>query len=144
MKTRMMFLSILVLFFACNDVQLKSGEQEPITVDDQRWQLVRMSGSFANSATTGADMDWQESYALTAEGTFTKTRQEEGVEIQAVGTYQVVELSDGPYFEFTYNERSTLIGNCTGDLTELLAFRENTLYGTWQACDGPGLEYKKD
>lgn len=144
MKSSMMLLGVVFLFFACNDVRLDPGEQQGIAVENQQWKLVRMSGSFVNSETTGTEMEWQESYVLQENGDFTKTREVDGTTLQAVGTYQIVELSDGPYFEFTYRESSVLIGNCTGDLKELLSFRENTLYGTWQACDGPGLEYERD
>lgn len=144
MKSNVMFLAIIILFFACNDVQLDPNEQQSIAVENQQWKLVRMTGSTMNSETTGSDMEWQETYTLSENGTFTKTRERDSSILQAIGTYQVVELSDGPYFEFTYSERSSLIGNCTGDLKELLSFRENALIGTWWACDGPGLEYKKD
>lgn len=144
MKSSLMLLSVVLLFFSCNDVRLDPGEQQGIAVENQQWKLVRMSGSFINSETTGADMEWQETYTLQENGNFTKTRETDGATLQAVGTYQIVELSDGPYFEFTYRENSVLIGNCTGDLKELLSFRENTLYATWQACDGPGLEYERD
>ncbi|MDW3192366.1 MAG: hypothetical protein R8G66_08375 [Cytophagales bacterium] len=123
---------------------MKAAEQEGIRIENQQWRLVRMTGSFINSETTGADMAWQEVYTLTESGDFTKERQEDGATITAIGSYQIVDLSDGPYFEFTYSESSEIIGNCTGDLKELLSFRNNALFGTWLACDGPGLEYQRD
>ncbi len=140
----MTFLSIIFSLFACNDVQIDTNEQQGIAIENQQWKLVKMTGSTRNSETIGENMEWQETYLLTENGEFTKTRERDGNTLQAVGTYKVLELSDGLYLEFTYPESSSLIGNCTGDLKELLSFRDNTLYGTWLACDGPGLEYQKD
>lgn len=144
MRLPVLFLTVLLTFFACNDVNLDSAEQENISMENQEWRLVRMTGNLINSETTGEDMAWQEAYSLSEEGEFTKVRQVDGKSITAVGTYQVVQLSDGSYFEFTYREYSEIIGNCTGDLKELLSFRNNALFGTWLACDGPGLEYQRD
>ncbi len=137
-------IGITIFIVACNDVQLDQEEHRDISVEDQQWKLVRMTGSTMNSETTGADMEWQETYSLSEDGTFIKTRVVDGSTFQALGTYQVIDLSDGTYFEFSYNQQSSIIGNCTGDLIELLSFRDNSLIGTWWACDGPGLEYLRE
>ncbi len=110
----------------------------------QKWELVKMTGSFTNSETTGTDMAWQEFYLLEPNHTFTKSRESNGDTKEAKGTYAFVDLSDGKYLELTYESDNELIGNCTGEPKEYLRLTaENTLVATWLACDGPGLEYKK-
>ena len=102
-----------------------------------------MSGSFVNSETTGDEMAWQEIYKLLEDGSFVKERNREGEVSIARGTYLITVLSDGPYLELTFNGNHELIENCTGDQKELLRYEDDKLFGTAQACDGPGLEYER-
>ena len=89
-------------------------------------------------------MTWQESYVLQADGTFKKTRRQSDQTLEASGTYSFQDLSDGKYLVLVYAADNSIIGNCTAELKEVLAVRaDDTLAGTWQACDGPGLQYKK-
>lgn len=89
-------------------------------------------------------MAWQETFVLNEDHTFRKVREQSGEIKEASGTYAFVKLSDGKYLELTYNTENELIGNCTGESKELLRLQdENKLTGTWQACDGPGLVYKR-
>jgi hypothetical protein len=110
-----------------------------------KWQLISMSGNISTiPPATGSDMEWQEWYILYADSSFTKTRDRNNSVTEAAGTYRFITLSDGQYLELTYPSANSLIGNCVADLKELLMLKsESELTGTWLACDGPGLVYKK-
>ncbi|WKN41104.1 hypothetical protein [Tunicatimonas pelagia] len=141
--------SLLLLFTACStqeDADLEASAQESDSEQEvQKWQLVEMSGNIANvPPTTGDNMSWQEFYLLQSDNTFKKVREQYGETKEASGTYEYVTLSDGEYLELTYSSENNLIGNCSGETNELLFVEsENTLIGTWRACDGPGLVYEK-
>ncbi|MBL6447156.1 hypothetical protein JMN32_12615 [Fulvivirga sp. 29W222] len=109
----------------------------------KEWRLVQMSGSLKGSETTGNDMAWQETISLKPDGTFLKTRIQDNQTQKATGTYQYVNLSDGEYLELTHKVQSDLVASCTSATKELLRVdNKNRLIGTWQICDGPGLEYE--
>lgn len=141
MKRLTFIIALLTVFFSCT----KDTEEATTTADYHgKWTLVKMSGSMINSVTTGAAMEWQESYLFKNDGTFEKSRIRNTVETKAVGTYTMVHYQDGKYLELIYANDSEIIGSCYGNLKEVLYFATNTtLSGTWNACDGPGLEYKK-
>jgi len=109
------------------------------------WQLTKMTGSFEGSETTGINMEWQETYKLNANGSFKKVRVVDELLIEKTGVYIYKNLNEQNVIEFTYEEANSIIGNCTGDLKEVLLIIEegSKLKGTWQACDGPGLEYEQ-
>ena len=117
----------------------------PAPAYPQTWQLVKLTGQMPGYIKTGADLPWQETYVFQADGTFTKTRQQGPAVAGARGTFAVQDFSGSPYAVLTYAAPSPLIGSCTASQgTETLAVRaDDTLVSTWQACDGPGLEYKK-
>lgn len=93
---------------------------------------------------SGESMIWQERLTLHPDGSFVKYREMKGQKMEATGTYAYVDLSDGKYLELVFEKSNELIGNCTGDLKELLRVNEEgNLSGTWQACDGPGLTYQR-
>jgi hypothetical protein len=146
MERIFLFLSILIINGCMAD---KAEQEEAVLLNGmqlpQKWALVSMSGMIADVLpSTGADMQWQEFYLLKADGTFTKSRTEGDAVSEATGTYEIEELSDGNYLQLTYGASNELIGNCTGEPKELLRFEsENTLSGTWWACDGPGLIYER-
>lgn len=110
-----------------------------------KWELIEMSGNIANMPTaTGSAMEWQEYYILNLDSTFTKSRKRDNIVKEESGTYVFLTLSDGKYLELSYNSDNDLIGNCTSESKELLKLNsDNTMIGTWWACDGPGLIYKK-
>lgn len=131
-----------------SDPNLLSIDSEPYP---QKWELVQMSGQVQNSETTGDDMLWQEYYLLNSDGSFSKIREHDSQLIEGKGIYEVLELlndglySNGKYLLLTYPSEDNIIGNCTQELTEYLQISaESTLIGTWHACDGPGLEYKRE
>lgn len=108
------------------------------------WTLTKMSGGLIFYETTGDDMDWQEFYVLNDDETFLKSRTQDGVTIEASGTYSVLETpSDGAYIVLSYPETNTIIASCTYSTKEELYIDTNKLLGTWNYCDGPGLEYER-
>lgn len=110
----------------------------------QKWQLISMSGQILNSTTTGPDMEWQETYFLNSNGTFTKSRERNGILTEASGTFVFKDLSDGKFLELSYESGTTLVASCTPGLKETLWVRsERKITGTWSYCDGPGLEYER-
>ena len=141
MKRLTLIFIFLTVFSSCT----KDPEEAKTTPDYLgKWTLIKMSGSMINSVTTGASMEWQEAYLFKYDGTFEKSRIRGTVETKAVGTYTVIQYPDGKYLELIYVKDSEIIGNCYGNLKEELYFATNTtLSSTWEACDGPGLEYKK-
>jgi hypothetical protein len=105
-----------------------------------------MTGSMINTVTTGANMSWQETILLNADGTFTKTRDRNNETVEASGTYSFALTADLKIAELTltYPSENNLIGSCYGLLIEkYLLFTQCKLTGTWSHCDGPGLEYEK-
>ena len=138
---------ILLLAMACSKDESQT-ERFPFNAEilPQKWELFRMSGSLAGSETEGAEMQWQESYVLRGNDTFTKKRSSEDGTIEAGGTFEFILEEDGSQgVLFTYQEGSDIIGNCTGTNSEYLYLRdeEQTLQSTWWACDGPGLFYQR-
>lgn len=147
MKSICYFLLSATLLWACNaesDLSPLLEQEEILTATGEKWQLVKMSGQIANSETTGEDMEWQEFYLIQEDGSFVKSRTRDGVTTEAGGEATYEERSDGNYLVLNYTDDSPLIGNCTGLQQETLYFEsEDILIGTWQACDGPGLEYSR-
>ena len=140
MKHLVILIALLSVFNSCT--------KDAVPTDSSgyygKWTLVKMSGSIANSETTGAAMEWQEFYLFNNNGTFTKSRDQNGFKTTASGTYTAANRTDGIYFELIYPKDSELIGSCYGNLKEELYLSgNNTLSSTWKNCDGPGLEYKK-
>jgi hypothetical protein len=134
-----------VLFLFISVWILNSCTKEPdLDKFPQIWQLTSMSGQTSNSSTSGSDMEWQESYLLNSDGTFTKSRERNGVIIEASGSFVFKDLTDGKYLELTYESNSDIIGSCTPGLKETLLVRSGKkMSGTWSYCDGPGLEYER-
>jgi len=142
MKKIVSILFIMSLIVSCS----KDKELETITNFSEYYELVKMTGSFSGSETTGSQMEWQETYILnTKEGTFSKSRLFNNILTEERGTYTYITIDNQNYIEFTFNNDSDIIGNCTGNLKETLLVLEddNKLVSTWGACDGPGLEYQK-
>jgi hypothetical protein len=140
MRHLTIFITFLSVFSSCT----KETEEITTTNYDEKWTLVKMSGSLINSVSTGVAMEWQEYYLLKNDGTFSKSRIRNEVETKVSGTYTIIYYQDKKHLELTYPIDNDIIGNCSGDLKEELYFTSNnTLSSTWSACDGPGLEYLK-
>ena len=140
MKKLIVLITFLTIFNSCS--------KDNVVTDNTgyygKWTLIKMSGSMVDSETTGSAMEWQEFYLFNTNGTFTKSRERNGVKTTISGTYTTTNNPDGIYFELTYPNDSEIIGSCYGNLKEELYVTENNiLLNTWKNCDGPGLEYKK-
>ncbi|AZQ60158.1 hypothetical protein EJ994_15615 [Maribacter sp. MJ134] len=144
MRNSLLSILLSICLFTCsNSEDLETGEID-VLYTAQKWQLVRMSGSFENAETTGENMEWQEFYVFNPDGSFLKRRETAGAVFEATGTFVLMEYGndEADYLELTYASGENLIGSCNGDRTEVLVFRSSiALSNTWQACDGPGLDY---
>jgi hypothetical protein len=135
---------IFMLFLSVISCSSDNSHATVISDYNGKWQLVQMSGSFINSETTGSAMEWQESYVFNTDGTFVKTRVADSKTVTASGTFKITKADDRTQFELTYKENSPIIGSCLGNPSESLFINEDSLLvSSWQACDGPGLQYKK-
>jgi len=136
---KIIFILLLGTLFSCSKDDKYDFGKYP-----QKWLLIKMSGQVANSETTGTEMDWQELYLLNSNGTFAKHRERDGVHSEALGTFSVIDQSDGKFLELVYDTNSEIIGSCYGNHTESLWLKSDIkLMGTWSSCDGPGLEYER-
>ncbi|WP_221394596.1 hypothetical protein [Dyadobacter sp. NIV53] len=148
MKRLFFLFTILGTLLACSK---KETSPEGLTTKfnsekfPQKWQLVSMTGNVANiPPQTGSDMSWQEFYLFNADGTFSKTRERDGVTKTITGKFSFKNIGQENYMELTYDEDSELIGNCYATATEELIIKSDIqLANTWNACDGPGLMYNK-
>jgi hypothetical protein len=132
--------------FSCTKVSEKTIEKIFQNEYPQKWQLITMSGQFANSERKGTDMEWQEFYLLNSDGTFIKSRERNGVSTEVSGTFSFDTVSGIKYLTLTYKTDNSIIGSCTSDLKESLCTEINTtnrMTSSWAACDGPGLEYER-
>ncbi|MEP2238036.1 MAG: hypothetical protein ABJI22_06715 [Maribacter sp.] len=135
----------LVFLASCANDDDYGLESTQFVFSEQKWELTQMSGNFQNSETTGEDMEWQEYYIFSPEGTFVKSRNVDEEVTEATGTFEVVEYDNdlNHYLELTFETEKELAGNCTGDSKELLIYRSSTVMSSlWMACDGPGLDYQ--
>lgn len=103
-----------------------------------------MTGSTDVSAHGGNHLQWREFYLLREDGSFLKSRLDDGVKTSATGTFTFEETEEYTRLILTYEAPNEIIGNCDDNLQEtLLLLGSNLLIGTWSACDGPGLEYRR-
>ena len=138
MRFASVFLFLGILLSACFNTP-QTQESACIV----KWQLVEMTGNMANvPPLTGEAMSWQESYTINADSTFTKERRGDK-QLQASGRYKLINIGEEQLIEFSYNAASEIIGSCLGDNKETLRLLNGKMYGTWQACDGPGLTYER-
>lgn len=143
---RIILISLTFILGACGNDSSKTSDS---VLDSgqfpQKWELVSMSGMVANvPPVSGVEMDWQEYYILASDGTFVKSRDNGEETIMVAGLYKISELEDGKYLKLVYGSSSEIIGNCSNKNEEYLRFETiNSLVGTWWACDGPGLFYKR-
>ncbi len=118
-----------------------------------KWGLVKMTGNVEGSEYTGSEMEWQETYVINKNNSFTKTRIRGDSTVIVSGIYNLIEeglLDESEsdiitYIEFLHNTVNAIIGNCNSNsLTEILYLNsKNELISSWEACDGPGLKYIK-
>jgi hypothetical protein len=148
MKNLALIVFFMCALFSCKKNDKLDSEQYPefdIKQFPQTWQLVKMTSSMSNIVVTGADLAWKESYLLNSDGTFTKSREYDGKQTKASGTFAFKEQkTDGKYLELTYESDNNLIESCFLGQTETLRLEtDNYIVGGSAACDGPGLEYRR-
>ncbi len=129
------------LLFSCS----KENQKDFTASNQQKWQLVKMTGSMTNSEATGKDMSWQEFYLLNSDGTFLKSREQNGQVKEATGIYSYPPNKSGEKsILLTYKSGFELRASCFSDPPQesLNIISPDKLVGTWNICDGPGLEYQ--
>lgn len=140
---------ILIVLAACTIISCSEEEQfEEQKFDSekypQNWKLVKMTGSWTNSVSTGKNMDWQEYYLLKSDGTFSKHRERNGAISEVSGTFSIVNREDDKFVQLVHETNNEIIANCYSNQTESLWLKSDIeLMNTWHACDGPKLEYKR-
>jgi hypothetical protein len=134
----------LLLFIGCLLSCTKEEVKKEPNGYPQKWELVKMTGSMINIETTGAEMSWQEFYVFHEDGTFIKSREQEGNVLEASGTYSYSNKPDEQFILITYQTGLNLKASCLADPSQerLNIISPEKLVGTWNICDGPILEYK--
>ncbi len=96
-----------------------------------------------SSETTGKDMSWQEYYLFNSDSTFIKSREQNNIVKEATGSYSYVAKDNEKYILLNFKTGTELIASCLGQQQEHLSVvSTEKLLGTWNICDGPGLEYQ--
>jgi len=151
MKNLLLLFATIVAFYSC------AKESEDVTETIKyagNWELIKMTGNVEGSETTGSDMEWQETYIINENKTFTKIRIQGDSTKTVSGIYEFSEegvldetaSKEVTYIEFIHDTTSEIIGSCqsSDNAKEYLYFTsKNKLKSTWESCDGPGLEYIK-
>lgn len=147
MKKLMSLFALLFIFASCSLESDSPVLLEPVG----EWKLVKTTGQDGGSERTGDDLEFQETYHIKNDSTFTKTRIWNETTTVSTGTYALSTL--GPainaepvvaYIFFTHNQESEIIDNCGENLVEHLYFTiDFRLKNTWFTCDGPGMIYMK-
>ncbi|MCB2377155.1 hypothetical protein LGH70_06150 [Hymenobacter sp. BT635] len=142
MKYTLLFCLLSATLGSCQKEEMLAAQTSAYP---QTWQLVKSTSSWTNTVQTGAALPWQETYVFQADSTFTKTRNQNGESMNARGTFSVRTSASGQYSILTYTAASNLLGTCTPtQFKEYLVVKQaDTLVNTWEACDGPRLEYKR-
>lgn len=115
------------------------------------WELIRTTGQFEGSERTGAEMEWQETYILRENGTFSKTRIRDNETDVAEGTFIIHDedythgQSGIAHISMVYTSENNLVATCYSDKLqeELIFITDELMESTWEQCDGLGLEYAK-
>ncbi len=144
MKKLYFFVISIFLVLSCTDDGSAQLDETELQFENQKWELVRMTGNIDNAARTGDEMEWNEYYVFAPNGTFEKIRERGGIISKAKGIFEVAEYNndEADYLELTYQTGQELIGACSADQMEVLIYRSSTeISNTWMACDGPGLDY---
>lgn len=134
-----------LILFVCICLFVSCNENEPVPFEVLgEWKLIQMSGSIPNSETTGADMEYQERYIFNEDKTFQRIRDTKGTIAELSGVYKIYDTAHEKTLELIYSTKNQMIGSCTSELKELMNITSNSTFSsTWQACDGPGLDYEK-
>jgi hypothetical protein len=122
----------------------EASKELSVTSSQQKWVLIKMTGSFSQVITVGSSMAWQEYYLFNEDGTFTKNRIQDNSEKTSSGTYERIVDNGQEYLELTFTTGKELVASCYGTAKEKLwRSSVNRIQGTWNHCDGPTLEYAR-
>jgi hypothetical protein len=137
MKKILLFLFVIILTSCSKEFDLDQFPQE--------WKLISMSSNQITPAIiiTGFEMEWQETYTLNSDGTFTKSRNRDGVITDASGTFVFKDSSNEKYLELSFVTGISLVSSCYPGKEMMWVRSETKLQGTWSYCDGIGLEYER-
>jgi hypothetical protein len=137
MKKILLFLFVIILTSCSKEFDSDKFPQE--------WKLISMSADQIAPAIikTGSEMEWQETYILNSDGTFTKSRNRDGIITEASGTFVFKDISNEKYFELSFFTGTSLLASCTPGKEMMWVISETKMQGTWNACDGIGLEYER-
>jgi hypothetical protein len=137
MKKILLFLFVIILTSCSKEFDPDKFPQE--------WKLISMSADQIAPAIikTGSEMEWQETYTLNSDGTFTKSRNRDGIITEASGTFVFKDISNEKYFELSFFTGISLLASCTPGKEMMWVISETKMQGTWNACDGIGLEYER-
>lgn len=140
---KLFFLAIISFGAGCTSTE--NPQSTETSEYPQEWVLVEMSGSVSTiPPTRGSDMVWQESIRLQSDGTFTKTRTHANEVLESSGTYRYEKQENEQFLVLEYEEETRLVASCSSQQEEWIAiYGESQMRGTWEACDGPGLVYKR-
>lgn len=140
MKFHILSLFAFLLLISCSNTD--EVNEPTLDANSEKWALVKMTGSFTGSETTGEDMEWQEYYIFNSDDTFIKYRNWDGAVKEAAGKYKRETLDGEEYLELTYSSGKELLASCSSN--EFLYFKKgDVLRGNWGACDGPILDYEQ-
>lgn len=147
MKKLMPLFALLFIFTSCELESESNIFLNPVG----EWKLVKTIAEDADSERTGDDLEFQETYIINNDGTFTKTRILDETTTVSTGTYTLSSI--GPainqepvagYIHFTHSSQNDIIANCGETLVENMYFTMDfRLKGSWIFCDGLELEYVK-
>ncbi|MBI3220644.1 MAG: hypothetical protein HYZ44_14105 [Bacteroidetes bacterium] len=141
MKNFIILMALVAGLASCTKESPLSETSKELTADSQqKWVLVKMTGSFGLGSTTGSEMQWQEYYVFNDDGTFLKSRVQDNSTKTASGTYASVTESGQTFLELTFTTGSELMASCYPK-ERLWKNSVDGLQGTWGHCDGPTLEY---
>lgn len=147
MKNLIVLIASIAILFSCSTKdEIEEVNEFDSSKYPQKWELVRMTGQFADSELTGANMPWQEFYLLESDSTFLRWRENDGKKSEEIGTFSFKESQFNELMmTLKYDRPNDLVGSCYGSKTkEVLWIKSNDkMQNTWNECDGPGLEYKR-
>lgn len=146
MKNLFVWFGLFFLILACKN------ESEPDLTVIGDWELVEIYNPWTGEAGTKYVDRYFQTYKFMSNGTFTKTRKNEGGTITTgSGTYELEEVplyisSDAKlYINLTFIGGDEVKNNCGEPNSEQLHLRNNGRLNNFSAtpCDGPGYTFEK-
>jgi hypothetical protein len=136
----------IIILLTCFMISCSKDRENELEDYTGEWQLVKMSGQIPNSESTGTNMEWQEFYQIYSNGTFSKSREQDGGIIEESGSFSIEYNNyDEQLLILIYEADNSLIGSCysSAQKEEFVLTSDSSMFSTWASCDGPGLEYER-